>query len=32
MLICPYRDKVETTVQKESYCHNDDNPENKLQK
>lgn len=27
MLICPYRDKVETTVQKEIYCYNDDNPE-----
>lgn len=27
MLICPYRDKVETTVQKEIYCYSDDNPE-----
>ena len=27
MLMCPYRDKVETTVQKEIYCYNDDNPE-----
>ena len=25
--MCPYRDKVETTVQKEIYCYNDDNPE-----
>lgn len=25
--MCPYRDKVDTTVQKEIHCYNDDNPE-----